>query len=140
MIERYLDNLNFIIKKFSPEINHYLQKSQFFTVLMNKNHPVDYSYFHDEIKVKVIYLNMKTTTTKLELIKGDMYIILKAHQIIFRSLTLLCLYDFEVWNTGHSFPSTLDCFRIAMSVCDLPATGSFNCDISCSHYVFSKIC
>ena len=27
LIERYLDNLNFIIKKFSPEINHYLEKS-----------------------------------------------------------------------------------------------------------------
>ena len=40
LIERYLDNLNFIIKKFSPEINHYLQKSQFFTVLINTNHPV----------------------------------------------------------------------------------------------------
>ena len=29
LIERYLDNLNFIMKKFSPEINHYLQKRYF---------------------------------------------------------------------------------------------------------------
>ena len=29
LIERYLDNLNFNIKKISPEIKHYLQKSNF---------------------------------------------------------------------------------------------------------------
>ena len=59
MIERYLDNLNFIIKKFSPEINHYLQKSQFSTVLINTNHPIEiisdfpgcfWSYFAFQIK------------------------------------------------------------------------------------------
>ena len=30
LIERYLDNLNFIIKKFSPEINHYSKKVNFY--------------------------------------------------------------------------------------------------------------
>ena len=29
LIERHLGNLNFIIKKYSPEINHYLKKSNF---------------------------------------------------------------------------------------------------------------
>ena len=35
LIESYLDILNFIIKKFSPEINRYSKK-----VLINTNHPV----------------------------------------------------------------------------------------------------
>ena len=40
LIERYWNDLNFIVKKFSPEINHYHQKKSFFAVSINMNHPV----------------------------------------------------------------------------------------------------
>jgi len=60
LIERYLDNLNFILKTFSPEINHCSRKS-IFTVLINTNHPVVWEMLtRNNLHIILISLDLKS--------------------------------------------------------------------------------
>ena len=54
LIERYLDNLNFIIKKFSPEINHYSKKVNFYRANKyespcSRNFSISHVYMHNSV-------------------------------------------------------------------------------------------